>query len=508
MANPTTAKASVQEKLADVKSKREAIRREAQQRVAAAWTIAKTMLPTAPAEVQKSAAANLLQNSTRVLNAMLRQTAKNAHYSKIAEQFKQVHKVELNDLLEDPSVLNAEKKAVESELKGDAKNAAVDKKADDRKDAGPQEGTYNDGRGCGGGKHTEPKAMDAGSSASQTEAAGRPEDTVNKSEGDSKAASKAAAAPKKAKCECEGECKCASKEAAAPVAEKKADEMPPMMDAPAAEAPADALAEAPIEEAPAEELGEAPAEMPIDEGAEADSQGEVLSDEKKMVVEEKIEEAQEAIKALEAEILQEGEEELDLAQVFNEEDMEDKVSSLANEGDEHTAGNGEEFFAPSAAESLEASLDGDGMNVASMEDFFSLQGSDSDPLRALIAGEIRTAAEVAGIEVLPSSTGEAAKAMESNSTDADGRDNENDHDGDLFAEAIEDQTPEDGGFKRVKQDETNVLQAPKSAAKPKAASAAAPAKEKAPVIKKLKNVTASEQPKFDIASALLGDDEF
>src|SRR5271154_2064957 len=530
MASTTTAKASVQEKLAEVKSKREGIRREAQQRVAAAWTMAKTMLPTAPAEVQKSAASNLLQNSTKVLNAMLRQTAKNAHYSKLAETFKQVHKVELNDALEDPSVLSSLKKEVASELSGDAKNATA-KKADDRKDAGPQTETYNDGRGCGGGKHTEPKAMDAGSSASQTEASGRPEDTVNKSEGDAKAASKAAAAPKKAEeeCKCEGECKCASKAAAVVTAKKhekgckcvtcknkkdaaakKADEMP-VMDAPVEEAPIEEpMGEAPIEEAPMDEapieegLAEAPSEMPIDEGAEADSAGEVLSDEKQMVVVEKIEEAQEAIKALEQEILQEGEEELDLAQVFNEDEMEEKVSALANEGDEHTAGNGEEYFAPSAAESMEASLDGD-MNVASMEDFFSLQGSDSDPLRALIAGEIRTAAEVAGMSVIPSSTGELANAMESNSTDADNRDNENDHEGDLFAEAIEDQKPEDGGFKRVKQDETNEMQAPKSSSKK--ASAAAPAKEKAPVIKKLKVVAAAEPKAFDIASALLGDDE-
>src|SRR5271170_1087860 len=529
MASTTTAKASVTEKLAEVKSKREGIRREAQQRVAAAWTIAKTMLPTAPAEVQKSAASNLLQNSTKVLNAMLRQTAKNAHYSKLAETFKQVHKVELNDALEDPSVLSSLKKEVASELSGDAKNATA-KKADDRKDAGPQTETYNDGRGCGGGKHTEPKAMDAGSSASQTEASGRPEDTVNKSEGDAKAASKAAAAPKKAEeeCKCEGECKCASKAAAVVTAKKhekgckcvtcknkkdaaakKADEMP-VMDAPVEEAPMEEpmgeapIEEAPMDEAPVDELADAPSEMPIDEGAEGDSAAEVLSDEKKMVVTEKIEEAQEAIQALEQEILQEGEEELDLAQVFNEDEMEEKVSALANEGDEHTAGNGEEFFAPSAAESMEASLDGD-MNVASMEDFFSLQGSDSDPLRALIAGEIRTAAEVAGMSVIPSSTGELANAMESNSTDADNRDNENDHEGDLFAEAIEDQKPEDGGFKRVKQDETNEMQAPKSSSKK--ASAAEPAKEKAPVIKKLKVVAAAEPKAFDIASALLGDDE-
>ena len=84
MATPTQATASVNQKLADTKIRREAIRKEAQQRVAAAWTIAKTMLPTAPAEVQKSAAATLLQNTTPVLNAMLRQTAKNSHYTKQA----------------------------------------------------------------------------------------------------------------------------------------------------------------------------------------------------------------------------------------------------------------------------------------------------------------------------------------------------------------------------------------------------------------------------------------
>jgi hypothetical protein len=571
MATPTPAKASaVKEKLADVKSKREAIKKEAQQRVAAAWTIAKTMLPSAPAEVQKSAAANLLQNSTKVLNAMLRQTAKNAHYSKAAESFAKsqgidftefakkadsftsVHKKTMNDLLDAPSSLSAEKSAVEKELKGEPKNAGS-KTADDRKDAGPQTETYNDGRGCGGGKHTEPKQMDAGSSSSQTEASGRPENTVNKSEGDGKVAAKAAAESKKAcgadckgcaecekkasasKCahgkDCEGCDKCAAEKLSAEkhaghkpdcdcnfcekkgdkkdAASKTADEpipggdVPPMEEAAPAEAP---MGEEPPMDAPAELP---PADEPL---GEADNAAEVLSDEKKMVVEEKIEEAQEAIRALEQEILQEGEEELDLSQVFNEEEMDEKVSALANEGDEHTAGNGEEYFTPSAAENMEASLDEPQM--ASMEDFFSLRGSDSDPLAHLIAGEIKSAADVAGMDVVPTSTGELANKMESNEATGDTRDNENDHDGDLFAEAIEDQKEEDGGFKRVKQDATNELEAPKSAAKAaaapasKKASAAAPAKEKKPVISKLKGVTASEAKPIDIASALFGQDEF
>jgi hypothetical protein len=517
MATQTPSKPSLKEKLAEVKSKREAIKKEAQQRVAAAWTIAKTMLPSAPAEVQKSAAANLLQNPTPVLNAMLRQTAKNAHYSKVAETFKQVHKVEMNDLLEDPSILKSEKASIKSELNGEAKAAA--KVADDRKDAGPQVETYNDGRGCGGGTHSEPKEMDAGSGKSQTEAANRPANTINKSEGEGKGkeASKAAAAPaakdagvkkdekkdekkkeKKADAEKCAECaKLADGEKCAKCGAAKTADDPAVgiTDAPPAEG-----AEAPIGDVPPTDEGaiEPPAELPpAEEAPVEDNAAEVLSDEKKMVVEEKIEEAQEAISALEKEILEENVEgeELDYSQIFNEDEMEDKVSSLANEGDEHTAGNGEEFFAPSAAESLEASLDD--TQIASMEDFFSLKGSDSDPLARLIAGEIRTAAEVAGMEVIPSFTGEAAKKFESDTATGESRDNEQDHEGDLFAEAIENQQAEEGGFKRVKQDETNELQEPKAAAK-----------KETPVIKKLKPVVASEKKPIDIASALLGNDEF
>jgi len=561
MATPTQATASVNQKLADTKIRREAIRKEAQQRVAAAWTIAKTMLPTAPAEVQKSAAATLLQNTTPVLNAMLRQTAKNSHYTKQAEE---VHKKEMNDLLPPSSELTSEQRAVAAELKGEPKNAGgrriTDKVADDRKESGPQPETYNDGRGCGGGKHTEPKEMDAGSTSSQTEPQNRPDNTINKSDGDKKAS-------KTAKCDCEeGKCKCGATEKAAAKCEKckgpckcdnkkeaahkpdcscnfckntgkskdKKDKKeattkkaaPPVMDAPPTDDVPPMDGEAPVEEAPMdvppedEAMEEAPMDMPpTEEGA--DTPGEVLSDEKKMVVEEKIEEAQEAIQALEQEILSEGDEELDLSKmnegpeevgpegeeldmsgIFNEdgsatEEMEEKVSALANEDDEHTAGNGEEYFAPSAAETMEASLDEPQM--ASMDDFFSLRGSDSDPLAHLIAGEIRTAADVAGMTVIPTSTGELANKMETDTAKGESRDNESDHEGDIFAEAIEDQKPEDGGFKRVKQDETNELKLP---TKSKESSA------KTPVIKKLKAVTASAPKPMNIASALFGDDDF
>jgi hypothetical protein len=96
-------KSSMKETIAEVKVANETIRREAKTRVAAAWTIAKTMLPSAPPEVQKMFASSLLTNKTSALVAALKQTAKNAQYTKIAETFKEVHKVEMNDLLEDPS---------------------------------------------------------------------------------------------------------------------------------------------------------------------------------------------------------------------------------------------------------------------------------------------------------------------------------------------------------------------------------------------------------------------
>ena len=81
-------------------------------------------------------------------------------------------------------------------------------------------------------------------------------------------------------------------------------------------------------------------------------------------------------------------------------------------------------------------------------------------------------------------------------SDSESRDNESDHEGDLFAEAIGNVTPEKGDFKRVKQDSTNELQEPKAAGK------------KPAVIKKLKPIVASDARPVDIASALFGNDEF
>lgn len=482
-----SSKPSLKEKLAEAKKNREAISKEAKTRVASAWTIAKTMLPTAPSDVQKAFAANLLTNSTKVLTAALRQTAVNAHYTKVAETFKQVHKVELNDLLEDPSVLTQEKKAVESELKGEAKSAA--KVADDHKDAGPQPKTYDDGlEGFG-------KEFDASKAGERPDAGEKPGQTINLSDGKSASKKKACSGS-----ECKGCEGC--KKTAAPE-----DEAPVAPEAPV-DAPAGAPADAPVD-APSDMPSDIPAEAPA--AAPEDAAAEIITDEKKMVIEEKIEEAQEAIKALESEILEESddeldasalvgekegeeeglaegeaegeEEELDLSKVFNNDEMEDKVSSLANE-DEHTAGEeGEDdFFAPSASRDLEASLDDDG--TRGLHDMFSMAGADGDPLASLM-GSMKSAAEVAGINVIPSSTGEAADKFTSDVATSDDRDSESDHEGDLWAEAIELAKPEASGQKRVTQDSTNELEAPKKA-----------------TLKRIKNIQASNESNF--GESLLG----
>lgn len=119
----TTERKPLKERLAAVREAKQSAHKEAKVRVASAWTLAKSLLPNAPQEIQFKMASALLANGTKALTAALRQTAINAHYTKIAEKFEQVHKVELNEFLEDESVLNKLKGEVASELKGEPKSA-------------------------------------------------------------------------------------------------------------------------------------------------------------------------------------------------------------------------------------------------------------------------------------------------------------------------------------------------------------------------------------------------
>jgi hypothetical protein len=116
-------KTNLKARLAAVRESKTSANKEAKTRVASAWTLAKSLLPTAPTEIQFKMASALLANGTQALTAALRQTAVNAHYTKVAEKFEQIHKVELNEFLEDESLLKKLKGEVEKELKGEAKNA-------------------------------------------------------------------------------------------------------------------------------------------------------------------------------------------------------------------------------------------------------------------------------------------------------------------------------------------------------------------------------------------------
>ena len=550
MANDS--KTSLKTALANMKASREAVTREAKTRVAAAWTIAKTMLPTAPPEAQKAFAQTLLANGTKALIAALKQTAVNAHYTKVAEEFKKVHKVELNDLLEDPSVLTKEKGAVKSEVKGDPKSAAG-KQADDRKDSGPQPSTYNDGRGCGGGTHSEPKEVDAGKAAERPGAGERPGDTVNLSEGKSASKESDKADEKLEKAKAKKDVKDAKKDASAKTAQPVP---PPAPLAPPLAPPAEGGALAPPAEPPTEEMPaeEPPADIPPvgDEGAlppappTEGGAAEMVTEEKIKDIAEKVEEVAEEIKELEKDIsgeTKEGEEvpegvletegkeleetgdqlegegeslegegeALNLDSIFNEEAIDDKTSALANEGDN----SGADFFAPSAAVEMEAAIDDSGMG--SIQDMFSVVGSDADPLAALL--DVKTAAQVAGIDVVPSFTGEAAKKFQSDTAGSDSRDFEDDHSATLWAEVIKtsdlpefkDSGPGKGPV-RVPQDSQPKLEAPKDGETPSSQgkAAAKPADKKAPAtLKRIKPVIASDKDSavrsIDLADALFGD---
>jgi hypothetical protein len=111
-----------------VQAKQAKIAKEARVKVASAWTIAKTMLPSAPAEVQQKLAEALLPLNTKILTAAVRQTAINSYWTKTAEAIDE--KLPLNKLVEDEALLNKLKKEVERELKGEPKNASAEKTAD------------------------------------------------------------------------------------------------------------------------------------------------------------------------------------------------------------------------------------------------------------------------------------------------------------------------------------------------------------------------------------------
>jgi len=521
--------------------------RQLKMRVASAYTLAKTMLPTGSAEQHVKVAKTLLALSTPVLGAMLRTAAVNAHFTRVAEEFKNVHKVDMNDLLEDPSLLNKEKKAVESELKGDPKNASA-KVADDRADCGPQPSTYDEG------KRTEPAGMDAsdvhepeqkiwteggegkvpvGKEAGKKKACGdeckgcdgckkeasekKAADAVDPLNGDGcnddpdckrdhehkKEAAKKKETPVerlrrelKEALEEEKKEKGKKKDAAAKTAEEGEEAPPPPPDADAdaagdvesAEGDAEAAAdehEGEAAEAGAE--GEADAEAGDTEGAE-DAEDEVFDEEEATLqdaiedvkddidtltdaIEEELGDADEINLAEEAEgdgafdealadgaaeggLAEGGEgavdvpEELNIENIFSDDNFADKVSALNDEEDG--------YFDPSDASELEGILDQEEA-IGSPADMFIVEDTEDDPLARIFASE-KTAGSGDGIV----EWGEMQGHFESDHGN-DTRDNDSDHEDDILTEVAKKLKPEPDGQTRDKQDATNDLKEPKQA---------------------------------------------
>ncbi len=422
----------------------------AQKKSMAAFTIAKSMLPTAPQTEQLKFAQSLMANSMPALKVALQQTAINAHYSRIAQKIEEVHKVDMNDLLEDPSILTKEKSAVTTELKGEAKNAGT-KVADDRKDAGPLPAEYPEP------KRDEPTELDG-----QNAAKGRPDSWT---EGPGKEASKKVACAEGCKGDCDHK-----KEASA---KKKAE-----ADAvPAEDAGVAAAAEGAVEGAESGEGEAAPTDVPAEgdapaEGEGDEGEGEEFDPEKQNLqeaasdIEADVDRLQDAIAEMTGEagdmtvdgegegegegdfdLFGEGEgseeehgdegqgeggEELNLDDIFEPGAMSDKVSALNDEDsmDVVALNDGDDFFSPSDPSELESLLEQE-EDLSSPADMFKLDGAEADPMARLFASAGKTAADESII-----APGDLESFFETD-LHGDDRDSENDHDGTIFDEVFD-----------------------------------------------------------------------
>jgi hypothetical protein len=448
--------------MANNTEKTAAAKKQIKMRVASAWTLAKTMLPGAPAEMQTKLAESFLANPTRVLTAMLRTTAKNAHYTRIAEEFKEVHKVDINDLLEDPSVLSKAQNEVAAELKGDAKNAST-KQADDRKECGVQPETYDEG------KRTEPTELEASKAGERSKT-----DLETKEASSKKACGEG----------CKGDCE-HMKEAAA----KKAEEEGAKPETPAEEVEQEAAGDVETADSAADEGIDA-ADAGDTEGAE-NAEQEVFDAEKETlhdVIEdvkddietiqntidqeigdaedisiaenadgdEVLNEADDAVDEVDGDGSHEGE--VDVEGIFNDEDnFADKVSALSND-DEYQDDDLFGEFTPSDAAEMESVLDGETEEDAlEPHEIFAVEGVEVDPMADLIEGK------VASEEIVE--PGDMDSFFETELS-GDDRDNETDHDNnDIFADIFNSREQGEYEGKRDKQDSKPELKPNKNAGK-------------------------------------------
>ena len=117
-ARPTLTPAEKTAKLA-------AIRQDAEKRAIVSYTIAKTLLPQSESAIVAKFAAALIEAPTSLITAAFKQLATLTAKVKQAEKFEDISKTKLNEFIDDPSLLSKMQGEVTSELKGEAKSAAV-----------------------------------------------------------------------------------------------------------------------------------------------------------------------------------------------------------------------------------------------------------------------------------------------------------------------------------------------------------------------------------------------
>ena len=147
-----------------------AIREDAQRRVAAAWTTAKTLLPTQSPKVQQHLAAALVAAPTAILAETLRSTARMAHSARGAAKFAEETGRDLNEFVEDEGLLNKLKNEVLAENKEQNAEAAAKPHMASAKTAAPGD---------------DPTALDnQDDAAPEPDAAGTPEGTPDGPQGE------------------------------------------------------------------------------------------------------------------------------------------------------------------------------------------------------------------------------------------------------------------------------------------------------------------------------------
>lgn len=118
------AKSTLKDRLAALKAKKATVTvKEAKVQVVAAWTLAKTVLPNAPAEVQQKFASAIVGLDSKILRASVKQAAVNSYWSKFAEEMEH-DGCGLNKFLEDESLLNRLKSEIKKEFSGKPVNAS------------------------------------------------------------------------------------------------------------------------------------------------------------------------------------------------------------------------------------------------------------------------------------------------------------------------------------------------------------------------------------------------